>query len=415
MAVSGGERNPIGLAVVGCGRVGRIRARCAREYPGTEWLGLCDIDEKKGRAMAGEFGADFFTTDFAELIRRPEVNAVVIATDEEWHAGPLWEAIGRGHRILVEKPLATSVAESARIVAAAEAAGAELLVGYTQRFRRRWLTAREHVQSGILGEITSATTRALLNRQVGITRLSKNEDRSMLTPMVISGTHALDVMLFVMGLEKKPAEVVSRSISRVMTGIGTQDATFSIFTFEDGAIWSMECNWGMPTIWPASTYGVTISVVGAEGALTIDDTHADFIMASENPLASHRGEERHVHLLESYPAGDMSRGQFWGPMRDESIAWLSPPLHGRRHAPRHGGGGAQKPHALHGVRPVRQAQRSREAAHRPRGAGSGPQGESLKNSGAGGFGFMKPAEDEKRNHSPLLRVGPSSSGRPTVR
>ena len=196
-------------------------------------------------------------------------------------------------------------------------------MGYTQRFRRRWLTAREHVQSGILGEVTSATTRALLNRQVGITRLSKNEDRSMLTPMVISGTHALDVMLFVMGPEKQPVEVVSRSISRVMTGIGTQDATFSIFTFDDGTIWSMECNWGMPTIWPASTYGVTISVVGTEGALTIDDTHADFIMASENPLASHRGEERHVHLLESYPAGDMSKGQFWGPMRDESIAWLA--------------------------------------------------------------------------------------------
>ncbi len=312
MAVLGGEKNPIGLAIVGCGRVGRIRARFAREYPGTEWLGCCDIDEKKGRAMAEEFGADFFTTDFAELIQRPEVNAVIIATDEEWHAKPLWESIEQGHKILVEKPLATSVVESAKIVEAAEAAGVELLVGYTQRFRRRWLTAREHVQSGVLGEITSATTRALLNRQVGITRLSKNEDRSALTPMVISGTHALDVMLFVMGPEKRPVEVVSRSISRVMTGIGTQDATFSIFTFDDGTIWSMECNWGMPTIWPASTYGVTISVVGTEGALTIDDTYADFIMASENPLASHRGEERHVHLLESYPAGDMSKGQFWG-------------------------------------------------------------------------------------------------------
>ena len=64
MAVFGGEKNPIGLAVVGCGRVGRIRARCAREYPGTEWLGCCDIDEKKGRAMAEEFGADFFHDRF---------------------------------------------------------------------------------------------------------------------------------------------------------------------------------------------------------------------------------------------------------------------------------------------------------------------------------------------------------------
>ncbi|MCE2452690.1 MAG: Gfo/Idh/MocA family oxidoreductase [Nitrospinae bacterium] len=126
MAALGGEKNPIGLAIVGCGRVGRIRARCAREYPGTEWLGCCDIDEKKGKAMAEEFGADFFTTDFAELIQRPEVNAVIIATDEEWHAKPLWESIAQGHKILVEKPLATSVVESAKIVEAAEAAGVEL-------------------------------------------------------------------------------------------------------------------------------------------------------------------------------------------------------------------------------------------------------------------------------------------------
>ena len=40
-------KTPIGLAIVGCGRVGRIRGRCALEYPGTEWIGCCDIDEKK--------------------------------------------------------------------------------------------------------------------------------------------------------------------------------------------------------------------------------------------------------------------------------------------------------------------------------------------------------------------------------
>ena len=56
------ERNPIGLAIVGCGRVGRIRGRCAREYPGTEWIGCCDIDEKKGKQLAEDLNADFFTT-----------------------------------------------------------------------------------------------------------------------------------------------------------------------------------------------------------------------------------------------------------------------------------------------------------------------------------------------------------------
>ena len=66
------EKNPIGLAIVGCGRVGRIRGRCAREYPGTEWIGCCDIDEKKGKQLAEDLNADFFTTDYQELLKRPE-------------------------------------------------------------------------------------------------------------------------------------------------------------------------------------------------------------------------------------------------------------------------------------------------------------------------------------------------------
>ncbi|MEK6711536.1 MAG: Gfo/Idh/MocA family oxidoreductase [Nitrospinota bacterium] len=77
---------PIGLAVVGCGRLGRIRGRFAREYPGTEWLGLCDIDEKKGRKLAEDLKAGYFTRDCRELLRRPEVNAAVLATDENEHA-----------------------------------------------------------------------------------------------------------------------------------------------------------------------------------------------------------------------------------------------------------------------------------------------------------------------------------------
>ena len=319
------EKNPIGLAVVGCGRVGAIRGRCAREYPGTEWLGLCDIDEKKGKKLAEDLDADFFTTDYKELLKRSEVNASVLATDEEWHAQTLFASIEGGHKILVEKPLATNVVESARVVAAAEAAGAELLVGYTQRFRRRWLTAREHVAQGRLGNITSAATRAFVNRMVGITRLAGNEDRSLLSPMVISGTHALDATLFILGGSKQPVEVTSRAVTNTMAGIGTQDATFNIFTFDDGSIWSMDCSWGMPVNWPASTYSLTVGIIGTEGALTIDDTHRDIVMASEKgqPAGYTPDVKRNVDFLGSYPPGDIAFGQLWGPMREETNGWFS--------------------------------------------------------------------------------------------
>ena len=325
MGIKGLHKKPIGLAIVGCGRVGRIRGRCAAEYPGVEWIGCCDVDEGRAKELAEELGADFYCTDYKELLARSEVNAAVLATDENEHAGTLWAAIEAGHSILVEKPLATNAVESARIVEAAEKVGVDLLVGYTQRFRRRWLTAREQVASGMLGDITSATTRAFLNRMVGITRLEANEDRSKLTPMVISGTHALDIIFWVLGEGKKPVEVYARSVDKTLAGMGTQDSTFSIFTFDDGTLWSMSCCWSLPKVWPASTYSLEVGIVGTEGVLTIDDTHRDMVMATEKPWQSHRGsgDEKNVTFLCSYPPGDMSRGQFWGPMREESNAWLA--------------------------------------------------------------------------------------------
>ncbi len=79
------KREDFGLAIVGCGTIGRIRAMFAKEYPGIGWLGLCDINPELGQKLATDAEADFFTTDFNELIARPEVSAVIIATDENHH------------------------------------------------------------------------------------------------------------------------------------------------------------------------------------------------------------------------------------------------------------------------------------------------------------------------------------------
>ncbi len=81
-------KKEIGLAVVGCGTIVRIRAVLARDCPGIGWIGLCDIDEATGTKLAADAEADFFTTDYAELLKRPEVAATIIAIDENNHVGP---------------------------------------------------------------------------------------------------------------------------------------------------------------------------------------------------------------------------------------------------------------------------------------------------------------------------------------
>ena len=142
------EKKEIGLAVIGCGTIGRIRAKLARDYPGVGWIGLCDLKSDLGEKLKDDVDADFFTNDFKELLARPEVTAVIVATDENFHTAPTLVAAERGHDLFIEKPLATDANESARVLAAIEAAGVDAVIGYTQRFRRRFLAVKERLITG---------------------------------------------------------------------------------------------------------------------------------------------------------------------------------------------------------------------------------------------------------------------------
>lgn len=315
-------RRPIGLAVVGCGRIGRIRAEFARRSPAVEWLGLCDVDEKTGRKLAADVRADFFTADYRELLKRSEVNSVVLATYANERLEPVLASVERGHRMLIEKPLALDARASARLAKAVEDAGADAVLGYTQRFRRRFLAAKEKTRSGALGEISSVAARAFLNRMNPAANSTRSECPTKFTPMVISGTHAVDLCSWLLeGL--RPVEVYARSVDKAMAPYLTQDSTFAIVTYEDGTIWSMSVSWALPRVWPAEVYSLDLGVVGTAGVLTIDDTHRDVVFATEAPHESARlKQERNVSFLASYPPGDVAFDQLWGPMREETRSWL---------------------------------------------------------------------------------------------
>jgi predicted dehydrogenase len=323
------KKREIGLAVIGCGTIGRIRALFARNYPGVAWLGVCDVKETLARQLAEDAKADLYTTDYEELLRRPEINATIISTDENNHVGPTLVAVDREHDLLIEKPLATDAKDSLKVLNAIKASGVDAVVGYTNRFRRRFLTVKEKIRTGQIGEVTSVVTRAFMNRMVPIATVRRTADRKHLTPMVVSGTHSLDLMMWMLE-GKEPVEVYARAVDKALGKLGTNDSTFALFTFKDGTIWSMNISWALPIVWPGAVYGLEVGIVGTKGVIDIDDTHRDVIIASELPQwAGYRPEgykpdfERHVDFLTSYPPGDISFNQTWGPIREETNAWFA--------------------------------------------------------------------------------------------
>ena len=315
----------IGLAIVGAGRVGLVRGEVAARHPQVDFIGLAEIKRERAKLVAERIGADFVTADYRELLARPEVTAAVIATDEHLHVGPVLAAVERGLALLIEKPLATEFAESERVLRAIQKSGVDVLVGYTQRFRRRWLTAKEKVRTGQLGDVTLVTSRAFMNRLVAIDNYQRTNDPDSISPMVISGTHALDIVMWLMEA-KRPVEIYARSIDKALGplchGI---DATAGVITFEDGSLYHASISWALPVVWPAAVYSLDVGIVGTEGVLTIDDTHRDVVLAT----TAAQGEgylpdaSRRVDFLGSYPPGDVALGELRGPMRDETEAWLN--------------------------------------------------------------------------------------------
>ena len=333
------DRKDIGLAIIGCGTIGRIRAEIARAYPGIGWIGLCDVKSDIGGKLAEDIEADFFTNDYRELLNRPEVTATIVATDENFHYDPSMLAIERGHKLFIEKPLATDARQSAEINKAISDVGIDAVVGYTNRFRRRFLAVKERIITGQIGDVHTVVTRAFMNKMVPIATVQRTQDRATLTPMVVSGTHSLDMSLWLME-GKNPVSVYAQSTDKVLGKWGTKDSTLGIFTMDDGTVFSMNISWGLPEVWPGAVYGIEIGIVGSEGVIDIEDTHRDLVMATNVAQGAgyapmgYTAPARHVEFLTSYPPGDLHDGQLWGPMREETNSWYQ-----RIHT------GASTPHA----------------------------------------------------------------------
>ena len=315
----------VGLAIVGGGRVGLFRGEVAARHPAVEWIGLAEKNPNRAGEVAPMIQADFVTQDHRELLRRPEVTCAIIATDEHLHVDPIMAAVERGVPMLIEKPLATDLAESARVLQAIEGAKLDAVVGYTQRFRRRWLAAKEKVRTGALGDVTLVTSRAFMNRLVAIDNYKRTDDPATISPMVISGTHALDIVMWCMEA-KTPVECYARSIDKVLgplyQGI---DATAGMIMFSDGSVYHLNISWALPVTWPGAVYSLEVAINGTEGVLTIDDTHRDIVLAVSEPQEEgyNPDKRRLVDFMGSYPPGDMALGELRGPMREETDSWLN--------------------------------------------------------------------------------------------
>jgi predicted dehydrogenase len=170
------RRKELGVAVIGSGRIGSLRARLAARHPAVNFLAVSDIDAARSRALAELAGADFHSTNNDEVIARPEVNAVIVSTPEHEHVAPVCKALELGKPVLMEKPLGLTLRDADAILDAVEKTKGRLRIGYIRRFKRCFARAKEQVLQGHLGRVTGGTARVYNTRAQAFEILKRNPE-----------------------------------------------------------------------------------------------------------------------------------------------------------------------------------------------------------------------------------------------
>jgi predicted dehydrogenase len=312
----------LGIAFVGVGRMGSQRATIASTHPAVRFLAVADKDPGRARAVGEKVKADFCSGDNLEVISRPEVNAVVVSTPEHDHTRAVIHALELGKPVLVEKPIALDLGDAKKIVAAVGKTRGDLFVGYTKRYTRSYVLAKEHIAKGRLGQVLGATTRVYNSRAQAFQILKRSPHAS---PVLDVLTYYVDLVCwFLEG--NAPTEVVARGQKGVFraAGYGADDVTWAIVTFADGAVVSVGVDYALPEKYPSLGQSPRMEVLGTEGVILLSEEHKEHIIYT-NKGVSHGyvpGHDVNMAFLGTSSSGDYALGDFWGPQADETRGWL---------------------------------------------------------------------------------------------
>lgn len=142
---------PLRTAVIGYGKIAHLHAQALRSLPQSEFVAVCGRDAARAQTFAQQYGAAAFTSVQA-MIEQAGVQAVVICTPHPAHAAPAVEAAACGVHVLVEKPLAASLADCDAMIAAADRAGVKLGVVSQRRFYEPVRRMRQAIDDGKIGQ-----------------------------------------------------------------------------------------------------------------------------------------------------------------------------------------------------------------------------------------------------------------------
>ncbi len=258
---------PVRIGVVGLGYWGPNIARNFDAIPGCELAWCCDSSAEARERMREQFPGVGLADDLDQLLGDPALDAIAIATPVPTHGELAVRVLQAGKHCFVEKPLAQSVADAERAVAAARETGRVLMVGHLLEYHPGVQKLKEVTDSGELGDRIYYIYGNRLN--LGKLRADENALWSL-------GAHDVSVVLHLAGEE--PWDAVAHGASYVRGGV--EDVVFCFLRFPSGLCAHLHLSWLDPhkerrfTV-VGSRRMATFDDMALEGKLTIYDKGFD--------------------------------------------------------------------------------------------------------------------------------------------
>jgi UDP-N-acetyl-2-amino-2-deoxyglucuronate dehydrogenase len=270
------DQTPLRCAIVGAGVIGNIHARLVSSLADRASLvAVVDPNTSRAAAIAEKYGARPYP-DAASAYAAEEIDSIAVCVPSGLHAQIAIEAMQAGKDVLIEKPIATTVADADRIIETERSTGRTVAVVSQRRFQPPVAFIKRAVSEGKLGRITTGFAESVLFRSQAY--YDSDDWRGTIAldgggALINQGIHALDLLLWMMG---KPVRVSARTRLLAHERIEVEDVAAAMIDFESGAIGvvlaSTAADPGLP---------VRVSVQGDQGVAVLEgDELRSFAAAS---------------------------------------------------------------------------------------------------------------------------------------
>ena len=246
------------IGIVGVGFIGEYHIQAFKEIEDAEVAAICDVSEVRLAAMKNEYNVPGVYSSIADMLRNEVLDGVLLATPDQYHREPVELIAAAGLPMLLEKPIALTLADAEAIINAAERARVAVLQGISIQFHPMYATIRERWQTGEFGPAHTIYS----NRLIQIDNAQRFKGRCSVNQYV--ACHDFHWMMTIVGKDVESIYAL-KSNGRAYAETGEADSYWNLLKWKNGAMGSALLTWAMPESFENYVED-EILVIGPKGA-----------------------------------------------------------------------------------------------------------------------------------------------------